>query len=157
MRTMFLAVAFIAVLGCVDCGPARAQQAATKEQFAGTWKLLSFTRTNLNSGKTDNELGERPRGYLILTADGRIAIAFVDSSRNAGVSQPPTDADAARLWRTMRAYIGRYQVDPTATEAGLKMTIRSEVADRPALEGVDRTFFIKLEGGKLNLTSASRD
>src|SRR5580692_10593617 len=107
---------------------AHAQQVITKDKIIGTWKLLSFYDENVDTGKKTNVLGENPRGYLILTADERIALIYVAASREAPKSVPPTDAEAAALFKTMLAYIGRYRIDPTPTEGGTKMILPAEIA-----------------------------
>jgi hypothetical protein len=125
-------------------------RAAPQDQFIGTWKLLSFFDQIIGTEKTTNVLGENPRGYLILTTDGRVALTFVDGSRKAPKSLPATDVEAAELFKTMLAYVGRYEIDPAPpTEAGLGMTIRSEVASNPPLEGRDRKFFVRADGNKI--------
>jgi hypothetical protein len=125
------------------------QQVAAKDEIVGSWKLLSFFDQNVDTGKTTDVFGENPRGHLIMTADGRIALIHVASSRKAPKSLPTTDMEAAELFRTMLAYVGRYEIDPSSDGAGLKMTIRSEVASNPLLEGRDRKFVVRVEGDKL--------
>jgi hypothetical protein len=134
-------------------GAVHAEQTTTRDQLVGTWKLLTFFTRNLDSGKITNRLGENPRGNTTLTADGRIAVTFVDSSRKVPSHTPPTDAEAAHLWRTMIGYVGSYRADEIPTEAGLKIAIRSEASSIPALEGIDRDFIMKREANKLTATS----
>jgi len=125
------------------------QQTAIKDKIIGSWKLLSFYDESVDSGKKADVFGENPRGLLILTADGRIAMTLLDKSRQPAKGPLPTDAEAAELFKTMLAYVGRYDIDPTTTEAGAKMVIRSEVASNPRLEGVDRGFLVRVDGNKL--------
>jgi Lipocalin-like domain len=131
-----------------------AQQATTKDQVVGNWKLLAAYSRNIDTGKTTDRYGENPRGQMIITGDGRIALTFVSRSRKAPTNSAATDAEAAQLWRTLFSYVGTIQFDPTPTEAGLKIVIRSEVSSSPASEGVDRMFFVKREGNKLTSTSS---
>ena len=130
-------------------GLAYGQEAASKDKIIGTWKLLSFYDESVETGKRANVLGENPRGLLILTTDDRIALTLLDRSRQPAKGAVPTDAEAAELFKTMLAYVGKYQLDPTPTEAGAKMVIRSEVASNPRIEGVDRGFFVRVDGNKL--------
>jgi hypothetical protein len=140
-----LAIAILTASMAVAYG----QEMTTKEKIVGSWKLLSFFDQSVDTGKTTDVFGENPRGYLIVTADGRIALIHVANSRKAPSGPAPTDAEAAALQKTMLAYVGRYEVDPKPTEAGLAMTIRSEVASNPRLEGLDRKFVVRTEGDKL--------
>jgi hypothetical protein len=127
------------------------QQAAAKGEIVGNWKLLSFYDESIDTGKMTNVMCENPRGFLILTAEGRIAVIVVSSSREAPKKPPATDVEAAELWKTMLAYVGKYEIDPIPTEPGFGMTIQSEVASNPLLEGRDRKFFVRLDGNKLIL------
>jgi hypothetical protein len=49
----------------------------------------------------------------------------------------------------VNAYIGKYEIDPTPTEAGIKMILRAEIARNPLIEGVDRGFLARVAGNKL--------
>jgi hypothetical protein len=148
MRTLAIAMLATTIL-MAPITLAYGQQAVSKDKLVGTWKLLSFYDESVDNGKKANVFGENPRGLLILTADGRIALTFLDKSRQPAKGAIPTDLEAADLFKTMLAYVGRYELDPTATEQGTKMTIRSEVASNPRLEGVDRGFFVRVDGNKL--------
>jgi hypothetical protein len=125
------------------------QQAVTKDKIIGTWKLLSFYDESVESGKKTNVFGENPRGYLILTPDERIALINVAASREGPKSLPPTQTEAAALFNSMIAYIGRYKIDPTPTEGGTKIILPAEIASNPLIEGRDRGFLVRLDGNKL--------
>lgn len=129
---------------------AHGQQALTKDQIIGTFKLLSFYDESVATGKRTNVFGENPRGYLILTRDERIALIHVAASREGPKSLPPTDTEAAGLFKSMLAYIGKYEIDPTPpTAAGTKIILRAEIASNPLIEGRDRGFFLRVDGDKL--------
>jgi hypothetical protein len=125
------------------------QQVITRDQIVGTWKLRSFYDEGVDTGKKANVFGENPRGLLILTVDGRIALVHLAASRAVPRSLPPTDTEASALFRTMLAYVGTYEIDPTPSEAGTKMVLRAEVSSNPRIEGVDRSFFVNVSGNKL--------
>ena len=63
-------VAPFALLGalCVFC----VQPADAEAPIVGTWKLQSFTREIVATGKRDNPFGEQPHGYLSFSPDGRM-------------------------------------------------------------------------------------
>ena len=126
-----------------------AQQAVTKDKIIGTWKLLSFYDESVESGKKTNVLGADPRGYLIFTADDRVALIYVAASRETPKSLPPTATEAAALFNSMLAYIGRYKIDPTPTEGMTTMIVPAEIASNPLIEGRDRGFLVRAEGSKL--------
>jgi hypothetical protein len=125
------------------------QQAVTKDKIIGTWKLLSFYDESVESGKKANVLGENPRGHFIFTPDDRVALVIVAASREGPKGLPPTQTEAAALFNSMIAYIGRYKIDPTPTEGGTRMVIPAEIASNPLIEGRDRGFLVRLDGNKL--------
>jgi hypothetical protein len=110
---------------------------------------VSFYDESVESGKTTNVFGENPRGYLIFTADERVALIYVAASRELPKSLPPTDTEAAALFKTMLAYIGRYKIDPTPTEGGTKMILPAEIASNPLIGGRERGFLVRMDGNKL--------
>jgi len=61
---------------------------------------LSFHDESVETDKKTNVFGEHPRGLLILTADGRIALTLFDKSRQSAKGPIPTDAEAAELLKT---------------------------------------------------------
>jgi hypothetical protein len=128
---------------------ASGQQVITKDQIAGTWKLRSFYDEGVETGRKLNVFGENPRGLLVLTTDGRIALVHLAASRAPPQDLPPTDAEASALFKTMLAYVGTYDIDPTPSEEGTKMILRAEVSSNPRIEGVDRSFFVKVSGNTL--------
>jgi hypothetical protein len=128
---------------------AHGQQVVTKDKIIGAWKLLSFYDESVDSGKKTNVFGENSRGYLMLTPDEQIALIIVAASREGPNGLPPTDTEAAGLFNTMVAYIGKYEIDPKPTEAGTKMILRAEIASNPLIEGRDRGFFVRVDGNKL--------
>jgi hypothetical protein len=146
-RSAAPAVATAILMTLINC--VHAQQALTKEKIIGTWKLLSFYDESVESGKKTNVFGENPRGYLILTPDERIALINVAASREGPKSLPPTQTEAAALFNSMIAYIGRYKIDPTPTEGGTKIVLPAEIASNPLIEGRDRAFLVRLDGNKL--------
>jgi hypothetical protein len=126
------------------------QQAVTTDKLTGTWKLQSFYDESVDSGKKTNVFGDNPRGYMIFTPDQRTALVYVSVSRVAPKSPPPTDMEAAGLFKTMLAYVAKYEIDPAPSTAdGTKMIIRAEIASNPLIEGANRGFFVRVDGNKL--------
>jgi hypothetical protein len=103
-------VAPFALLGalCVSAAqPADASQAL----IVGTWKLQSFTREIIASGKRDKPFGERPNGYLSYSPDGRMYGIMTNGDRAKPGGPQPTDQEKTELFGSMLAYAGTYQVD----------------------------------------------
>jgi len=62
--------------------PSYTQQATTKDQIIGTWKVLSLK--GLTAGLVKYPLGEQPEGYVTVTAT-RMWLLFVDSTTSASL------------------------------------------------------------------------
>src|SRR5262249_7461545 len=55
---------------------------AQSAEIVGTWKFLTYVRTDPVTGKNTNIFGEHPRGWLVYTAEGRMMVIVVPESRN---------------------------------------------------------------------------
>jgi hypothetical protein len=82
-----LAGAFIAVLG------ASASLWGAELNVVGSGKLVSFASEELATGKKTAMLGERPKGYLMYTPEGRMMTVVVHENR----SPPKVDEDRINL------------------------------------------------------------
>jgi hypothetical protein len=129
--------------------PSHTQQATTKDQIIGTWKVLSLK--GLTAGLVKYPLGEQPGGYVTVTAT-RMWLLFVDSRRPAPPSAVLTDAEAISAMKTSVAWTGQYTIGEQSPD-GLKATARVDTASSPALPGTDRVYFMKVIGNKLTMKS----
>jgi hypothetical protein len=125
--------------------PAKAQDFAT--QIVGTWKLKSFDRKELQTGKTSKFYGERPVGYSVYTKGGNFLVYMVAEGRKKPASSDATDAELAALYKTMYAYSGTYKVD------GNKLILNLDGSWNEVWTGTQRTQTVQIEGNKLTLTS----
>lgn len=82
--------------------------AADSDALVGTWKLVSWQVIS-DYGPPQNVFGARPKGYLILTREGRSMVITTAEHRQGGMG----DAKRAALHRSMLAYSGRYRVEGT--------------------------------------------
>src|SRR5689334_16077609 len=80
-------------------------------QIVGTWKLISFERKELQTGKTTKFYGERPVGYSVYTKGGHFLVYLIAEGRKKPASSEATDAELAALYKTMYAYSGAYSVE----------------------------------------------
>jgi hypothetical protein len=69
MNKVLLAAAFVLVAAAV---PSYAQQATTKDQLMGSWKVLSLKATT--GDKVSYPLGEQVAGYVTITPNAVLAI-----------------------------------------------------------------------------------
>jgi Lipocalin-like domain len=78
MNKMLVAIAVAALLAASV--PSYAQQATTKDQLLGTWRVVTLKATS--GDKVSYPLGEQVAGYVTITRD-RLWLIFVDSTRKA--------------------------------------------------------------------------
>jgi hypothetical protein len=73
--------------------------------LVGVWKLVSW-QVIVDNGPPQDVFGSHPKGYLILTREGRDVLTTAED-RTAGT----TDGARAALHRSMLAYSGRYRIE----------------------------------------------
>ena len=75
------------------------------ELLLGNWKLMSW---QVVSGDEAKDLfGTKPKGYMILTREGRAMTVTTAETRTAGESEQ----DRAALHKSMLAYTGKYRIE----------------------------------------------
>ena len=89
-------------------GPALADDSA---KLPGVWKMTSWTRHEIATGKDGKLFGEHPGGYLIYTRDGHFMWTGFKDQRPKPAAAEPTDAERVALFKTMYAYNGTYKVE----------------------------------------------
>jgi hypothetical protein len=145
------ALAAIAAFGMIAV-PAlsQAQEMMSKEKLAGPWQLVSFKATA--GDKVSYPLGEHPGGYIEITPT-RYWVMLIDPTRKAPGATTPTDAESISLMKSHVAYTGKYDVDPTQTPDGIKITIHVDAASNQALTGTDRVLYARIDGNKMTVKS----
>ncbi len=114
-----------------------------RAKLVGIWKLLSF-ETEFRDGSPRRAVyGQNPTGYIIFTAEGRMAAIIEGEGRKPA----KTDEERAALLRTMFAYSGLYRLE------GDKWITKVDVSWNPAWNGTDQLRFYKLDGDRLQVTS----
>jgi hypothetical protein len=78
-------------------GTSHAQQATTKDQLIGSWKVLNLKATT--GDKVTNPLGEQVAGYVTITPT-RFWLLFVDATGKAPAAPALTDAEAIAMMKT---------------------------------------------------------
>ena len=114
-----------------------------REKLIGTWKVLSF-ENEFQDGSPRRAVYGQPTGFIILTAEGRMAAIVVGEGRKPAT----TDEERAALLRTMFAYSGTYRLD------GDKWITKVDVSWNPAWNGTEQVRFYKLDGNQLEVTGA---
>ncbi len=114
-----------------------------RDKLAGNWRLVSFYTEDVQTKQRNNVYGEQPKGYVAFTGGRFIGIATAE-----GRKQPQTSEDQAAAFRSMIAYTGKYRVE------GDKYITKVDVAWNEGWVGTEQIRFWRLEGDRLNLTTA---
>jgi hypothetical protein len=146
MKQMLLAT-LVAVTAAM--GPSHAQQATTKDQLIGSWKVLTLKATT--GDKVAHPLGEQVAGYVTITPT-RFWLLFVDGTRKAPAAAALTDAEAIAMMKTQVAWTGKYTTAEQTAE-GIKLTAHVDAASSQALFDTDRIYFIRVNGNKMTVKS----
>src|SRR5260370_19983889 len=96
MRTLLLILLFLAM----------PTFAAAPEDLIGVWKLVSW-QVIVDNEPPQNVFGLHPKGYLILTREGRAIALTTAENRTPGMG----DAERAELHKSMLAYSARYRIE----------------------------------------------
>ena len=112
-------------------------------KVVGTWKLVSFVNEFQDGSESRAAYGNRPTGYIIFTADGRM-MSVVEAE---GRKPPDNDEQRASAFRTIIAYTGMYRLD------GDKFTTKVDVSWNPAWVGTEQVRDYRLQGNQLTVVS----
>ena len=72
---------------------------AADSELVGIWKLVSF-QSLIDNEPPKDAMGANPKGYLILTREGRMVTLLTSSSRKPGLE----DAERAALHKSLISY-----------------------------------------------------
>lgn len=116
--------------------------AADADALVGNWKLVSWQV--IVDGEAHDLFGLNPKGYLILTPEGRSAAITTAEDRKPGES----DAERAALHRSMLAYTGKYRVE------GDDFVTTVDASWNEAWNGTEQRRHYRIEGHRLFIESA---
>jgi len=116
--------------------------------FVGTWKLVSSTRKDVESGAESRTFGSHPTGFLNYSADGRVMVIMIGDNRKPPSGPVPTDVEMGALFKSVLAYAGRYTVE------GNQVVHHVEASSDPLRAGGRLVRFFSLDGNVLTLTAA---
>src|SRR5262249_23437678 len=126
----FLLIIFLAI-----SGPVFAQES---NPLVGTWKLVS-SESIIENESPQHLFGLQPKGYLIITQEGRLMIMITADNRKAGMG----DAERAALHKTMAAVSGKVRVEDK------DFIISVDVSWNESWNGTEQRRHFKIEGDKL--------
>lgn len=117
----------------------RVEDPATQsDSLVGIWRLVSWQVVG-EDGESRDVFGRKPRGYLILTPEGRMMALMTGEDRAPGMN----DAERSALHRSMLAYSGRYRVE------GSDFVTTVDVSWNEEWNGTEQRRHYRLEGDKL--------
>ena len=111
---------------------------SSEASLVGTWKLVSWQVITENA-PPQNVFGEHPRGYLVLTPEGRSIVLTTAEKRKAGMG----DKERAALHKSMLAYTGTYRVEDNDFITTVELSWNEE------WNGTEQRRHFKIEGNKL--------
>ena len=117
--------------------------AAEADGLIGTWKLVSW-QVIAEGRQPQDVFGSHPKGFLILTREGRSMVVTTADNRRAGMS----DAERAALHKSMLAYSGKYRVE------GNDFVTTVEVSWNEEWNGSEQRRHFRIEGDRLFIESA---
>ena len=110
--------------------------------LVGNWKLVSWQVVTGDEAK--DLFGKKPKGYMILTREGRAMTVTTAESRVSGESE----ADRAALHKSMLAYTGKYRID------GNEFITTVDASWNEGWNGTEQRRRFRLDGDKLYIESA---
>jgi len=116
---------------------------ADNDSLVGTWKLVSWQVIPENV-PPQNVFGAHPKGFLILTREGRSMVLTTAEKRQPGMGE----AQRAALHKSMLAYTGRYRVE------GHDFITKVEVSWNEEWNGTEQRRHFRVEGNELFIESA---
>jgi len=78
-----------------------------RAQVQGVWKLVAYEVEIQSTGQKEFPLGEKPTGYVIFTAEGRVFFVLTGDGRKPA----KTDQERAALLGSLVAYTGTYRLE----------------------------------------------
>lgn len=81
------------------------------KDLIGSWRMDAWTRTSVDTGETTDALGPSPIGYIAYHADGRMMAAVFRRDRPPPSPDGWSEADKARLFDDMLAYVASYRLE----------------------------------------------
>ena len=95
---------------------------AADDELAGMYRLVSSTRTILDTGEVLDTWGKNPNGLIIYGKDGRMLILIVARQPKPESVDKITDQQRLDLHRSMTAYGGTYKFDGKRVEHNIDIS-----------------------------------
>lgn len=116
---------------------------ADVDNLIGTWKLVSW-QVIVENEPPQNVFGSHPKGFLVLTREGRSIVLTTAENRKGGMG----DAERAALHKSMLAYSGKYRVE------GNDFITVVDASWNEEWNGTEQRRHFRIEGDRLFIESA---
>lgn len=121
-----------------------------REQLIGTWRLVSYIQTDVDSGVEDTPMGVKPEGLIMYTPDGYMSAQLGTPGRRnfkGGDLYRGTPDEYVEEGSTYMAYSGPFYLD----EAKHLLQHEMEVSLFPNWKGQRQVRVFQLDGQVLHL------
>src|SRR5260370_17668103 len=112
--------------------------ALADEELPGTYKLISSTRTIVETGEVKDSYGKQPKGYIMYGKDGRMLVLITHEGRPTPSRTDMTDKDRADQYRTLNAYGGTYAFQGDRIEHHIDIAANETRVGTPEIREVKR-------------------
>jgi hypothetical protein len=112
--------------------------------LVGTWKLVSWELESQETGKRHLPGGPDPKGYLVITPEGRLIALLIGSNRRFGQSE----AEESALLRSMLSYTGMCEV------RGDQFITNVDASWNEVWNGTRQVRNFKIDGPRMDIVSA---
>ena len=130
--------------------PDRPASRCVKEQFFGTWRLVSWKIKRANGDLTDSPLGPNALGRIMYDPGGQVSVAFMRPDRPNFASNQLTDATLEEIKSGFEGYIsyfGSYDVN----EQECFVIHRLHLSWFPNWVGTEQKRYFEFAGDRLTL------
>jgi len=117
---------------------------AADQKPVGSWRLVSCVMEDVETKEQKAVWGERPNGFLTLTAAGHWIVVQTSEGRKA----PQTDEDRSAAFRSMLAYSGKYRTE------GKKIVVNVDIAWDESWAGTEQVRFFRIDGDQMHIEAA---
>jgi hypothetical protein len=127
---------------------------SVKEQFVGTWKLVSWKIEQANGEVTDSPLGPNPHGWIMYQPGGCMCVALMRSDRPKFASNNLMEATPEEIKAGFSGYIsycGSYEVN----EQERFVIHHLQFSWFPNLLETDQKRYFEFTGNRLTLKTPS--
>ena len=120
------------------------------DELYGTWSLVSFKLTRVDTGETTDMFGTAPKGLMTFGRDGRMLAVLTGNKRpNVPDATKLTDKDRAELYKTLIAWGGPYTFD------GKTLKFRVDVSWNESWNGTEQVRQVKFEGKRMTISTGA--